>query len=141
MKKTLIALALLLPAMAVAQEKYPNDDLDIAAKGDAYTNADVRKLAPLPVTGAAVALAPMPVVTADRATLALAARRDEMLLDLDMMNAEIGYWEDVIAAAQSGVGGINDYPRFGHDTAEARGSINRLRRHIFLAEENLSRLR
>ncbi|MCZ6745979.1 MAG: hypothetical protein O7C74_02045 [Acidobacteria bacterium] len=141
MKKTLIAVALLLPAMAMAQEKYTNDDLDIAPKRDAYTNADIRKLAPLPVTGSAVAAEPMPVVAADRAALAMTARRDEMFLDLDMLNAEIGYWEDVIDTAFRGVGGINDYPRIGRDTAEARERIIRLRRHIYLVEEELARLR
>lgn len=141
MKNTLIAVALLLPAMAMAQEKYTNDDLDIAPKRDAYTNADVRKLAPLPVTGPAVAPEVMPAITVDRAAMVLAARRDEMFQDLDMLTAEIGYWEGVIAAAERGAGGINDYPRFGHDTAEARGRITRLRRHIFLVEEELARLR
>ncbi len=141
MKKTLIALVLLLPAMAVAQEKYTNDDLDVGPKRDAYTNADLAKLAPLAVTAAAVAPEAMPAVKADRAALSMAARRDEMFLDLDMLNAEVGYWEDVIEAAHQGAGGINDYPRVGRDTAEARERITRLRRHIFLVEEEISRLR
>ncbi|MCZ6833003.1 MAG: hypothetical protein O7F11_04590, partial [Acidobacteria bacterium] len=120
MKKTLIAVALLLPAMAMAQDKYTNDDLDIAPQRDAYTNADLQKLAPLPVTGAAVAPESMPVVVVDSAALALELGRDEMTLDLDMLNAEVGYWQDVIEVAHRGLGGINDYPRIGRDTAEAR---------------------
>lgn len=141
MKKTLIAIALLLPAMAVAGEKYTNDDLDFAPKRDAYTNADLMKLAPLPVASSVAASEPMPVVAPDRAARAMAARRDEMFLDLDMLDAEVGYWEDVLEAARWGAGGINDYPRIGRDTAEARERITRLQRHIFLVEEELALLR
>ena len=141
MKNTVIAVALLLPAMAMAQQKYTNDDLDIAPKRDAYTNEDLKGLAPLPVTGTAVMAEPMPSVAVDRAAASLADQRANLMFDRDMMQAEIGYWESVIKTAFKGVGGINDYPRVGKNTAEARGRIVRLERHIYLVDEELSRLR
>jgi hypothetical protein len=140
MKKIVIAVALLLPAMAMAQQKYTNADLDIAPKRDAYTNEDLKGLAPLPVSGPVMAEA-MPAVPVDRAAEMLAARKADLLFDRDMIEAEIGYWEAVIKTAFYGAGGINDYPRVGKDTAEARQRIVRLERHIYLVDEELSRLR
>ena len=140
MKKTLIAVALLLPAMAMAQQKYTNADLDIAPKSDAYTNEDLKGLAPLPVSGPVMAEA-MPAMPVDRAAELLADQRADLMFDRDMIDAEIVYWENVIKTAFSGVGGINDYPRVGKDTSEARERIVRLERHIYLLDEELSRLR
>ena len=140
MKKIVIAVALLLPAMAMAQQKYTNADLDIAPKRDAYTNEDLKGLAPLTVSGPVMAEA-MAAVPVDRAAEMLAGRKADLLFDRDMIEAEIGYWEAVIKTAFSGVGGINDYPRVGRDTAEARQRIVRLERHIYLVDEELSRLR
>jgi hypothetical protein len=141
MKKTMIAVALLLPALAMAQQKYTNADLDIAPKRDAYTNEDLKKLAPLPISGSMVAAEAMPAAPVDRATEMLAQRRADLMFDRDMIEAEIDYWEAVIKTAFSGVGGINDYPRVGKNTAEARARIVRLERHIYLVDEEMSRLR
>jgi hypothetical protein len=142
MKKTLIALALLVPAMAVAQEKYTNADLDIAPKRDAYTNADLADLPPLPVQAAPAVAAPAPAPpAADRLAEARQMRRQEMAFDRELIEAEIGYWEGVIREAHSGRGGINDYPRVGSDTAEARDRIVRLERMLYMLEEEMSRLR
>ena len=141
MKKTMIAVALLLPALAMGQQKYTNEDLDIAPKRDAYTNEDLKNLAPLPVSGPAVAAEAMPAAPVDRAADMLAQRKADLLFDRDMIESEIGYWEAVIKTAFSGVGGINDYPRVGKNTAEARERIVRLQRHIYLLDEELSRLR
>ena len=142
MKKTLIALTLLLPAMAMAQQKYTNDDLDSAPSRDAYTNADLQKLAPLPVQGApAAAMEAMPAPMVDRVAEDRARQRAAMMFDRDMIEAEIGYWQDVLGDAHRGMGSLNDYPRVGRDTAEARGRIIRLERQIFLLDEEMSRLR
>ncbi len=142
MKKSLMALALLLPAMAMAQQKYTNDDLDIAAKRDAYTNADLQKLAPLPVQAqpAMPSAAVAPPVT-DLEAEAAARQRAALAFDREMMEVEVRYWQDVIADAHRGLGGLNAYPRVGRDTAEARGRIVHLERQIHLLDEEISRLR
>ena len=143
MRKTLIALMLLVPALALAQEKYTNDDLDIPPKRDAYTNADLAKLPPLAVQAAPAAPAvAMPPVERDLAAEGLAARKADLAYDRDMIMAEIRYWQKVIKIAHSAyAGGANGYPNVGADTAEARTRIIRLQRMLYMLEEEDSRLR
>ena len=89
MRKTLIALLLLVPALALAQEKYTNDDLDIPPKRDAYTNADLERLPPLPVQAVPVAAAEaMPPVRRDLVAEDLEARKADLAYDRDMIVAE-----------------------------------------------------
>ena len=95
MKKIVIAVALLLPAMAMAQQKYTNADLDIAPKRDAYTNEDLKGLAPLTVSGPVMAEA-MAAVPVDRAAEMLAGRKADLLFDRDMIEAEIGYQREMV---------------------------------------------
>ena len=143
MRKTLIALLLLVPALALAQEKYTNDDLDIPPKRDAYTNADLERLPPLPVQAVPVAAAEaMPPVRRDLVAEDLEARKADLAYDRDMIVAEIRYWEKVIKIAHSAyAGGANAYPNVGGDTAEARTRIIRLQRMLYMLEEEQGRLR
>jgi hypothetical protein len=143
MKKTLIALMLLVPALALAQEKYTNDDLDIPPKRDAYTNADLERLPPLPAQAEPVMAAEaMPAVKRDLATEDLEARKADMAYDRTMIEAEIRYWEKVIKIAHSArAGGPNGYPNVGGDTAEARTRIIRLQRLLYMLEEEQGWLR
>ena len=129
MKSTLVALALLVPALAAAQEP------------EKYTNADLRRLPPLPVQ-AAPAAAPesMPAMPRDLAAEIRTQRQANLALDRDMIEAEMKYWRGVLKAAHSGIGGINDYPRIGSDTAEARERLAALQRVLHLVNEEMVRL-
>jgi hypothetical protein len=141
MKKILIALVLLVPALAVGQEKYTNADLDIPPKKDAYTNADIERLPPLPVQAApAVAPRPVPLPPRDLAAERRAAQREVLDLDLEMVDVEIAYWKSIIDEAYSAAGSINDYPRKGAGSAEARQRLARLQRVRHMLVEEISRL-
>ncbi len=143
MKNAIVALALLAPVLAGAQEprKYTNADLSVPPKKDAYTNADLRRLPPLPVQSApAAAPAALPPAPRDLAAEVRAQRLANLSLERDMIEAEMDYWQGVIKAAHSGAGGINDYPRIGSDTSEARERLAALKRALYLVNEEMVRL-
>jgi hypothetical protein len=143
MKYTIAAVALLLPALALSQEapRYTNADLNIPPKKDAYTNADLRRLPPLPVQSApAVATAPLPAPPRDLAGELRTQRLAGLSLQRDMIEVEMGYWQGILKSAHSGVGDINAYPRIGSDTAEARERLAALKRTLYLVNEEMVRL-
>lgn len=141
MKKTLIALVVLVPAMAVAQEKYTNADLNIPPKKDAYTNADVERLPPLPVQRAPLAqVAPLPRAR-DLDAEARSSRMRSLMEDRDAIQAEMTYLKALRKRARYPGVGRNAYPRFGSDTAEARQRLKALERNLFLLEEEMGHLR
>ena len=142
MRKTLICLCVLVPALAAAQEKYTNADLRRAPKRDVYTNADVAKLAPLP-TRPAVAGEPveMPMAAPTRADLLWEARVSDLELERDLTEEEMSWQQSLIDKAFSVGGGPNDWPLVGPDTAEARLRIESLRRRLHMLEAELNVLR
>ena len=140
MKRTLLALALLAPALAVGQEKFTNADLGRPPKADAYTNADLAKLPPLPV-GRQVARQALPAPPRDTRAEALAAVRDALRLERELIVAESGYWKDLMARARYPLGDRNSAPRVGPDTAEARARLKALDHQLFLVDTELELLR
>jgi len=142
MRKTLICLCVLVPALAAAQEKYTNADLRRAPKRDVYTNADVQKLAPLP-TRPALAGEPEPMAPEppSRATLLRDARVADLELERDLTEEEIAWQQSLIDKAHSVGGGPNDWPLVGPDTSEARLRIESLRRNLHMLEAELNVLR
>lgn len=139
-----IALLLVVPALTAAQETYTNADLDkLTARQDAYTNADLDRLPPLVGTAAkAVPLQPIPHDAGAAALREQADRQAARRLNRDLVLAEIGYWQDLVAAAHRGVGSApNGYPHVGGDTSEARQRIKRLQRllHMIDVESRLRR--
>ena len=142
MRKALICLCVLAPALAVAQEKYTNADLRRAPRRDVYTNADVQKLAPLPTRPAlAGEPEPMPPAPPDRATLLFEDRLADLELERDLTEEEIAWQWSLIDRAHSVGGGPNDWPLVGPDTAEARMRIDSLRRRLHMLEAELNLLR
>ena len=145
-RKLWVAVLLLAPAMAMAQEKYTNADLDkLRPSRDAYTNADLEKLAPLPVQGRALEpLAPatvdllreLDVVAAENA-----AYKRNRELDLDLIAAEIRYWERIRDRSLSGLSSNpNDWPIAGPTTSIARNRIHALERLLHLVTVESERL-
>ncbi|MFQ5767539.1 MAG: hypothetical protein ACE5ID_06090 [Acidobacteriota bacterium] len=140
MKKLLIAVLVLVPAVAVGQQKYTNADLEHAPRQDAYTNADLKNLAPLPA-GQLRPLQPIPPVRLSRASQARAEARADLFAELDSIEAEMRYWREIQRAARYPGVDRNAYPRFGSDTAEARQRLKELARErvLVLAEDGFRR--
>lgn len=142
-----LALVLLAPALTVAQEKYTNKDLkNIPAIRDAYTNADLARLAPVPMQERPIAAPePMPriqLTTAERDQLDRNAWREDLYLRRDLVEAEIAYWEGVIHTASTGLtSSTNQYPQFGPDVAEAYQRIAILRRLVHMVDVEISLVR
>ncbi|MFQ5719023.1 MAG: hypothetical protein ACE5IK_05705 [Acidobacteriota bacterium] len=135
--RLLIALALLVPALSVAQEKYTNADLArLTPQKDAYTNADLSRLAPLPQQAApAAAATPVRLVPPSPAERARADRQAARQVAHDQILAEIGYWEDIIATAHRPMtSDPNEYPHVGGDTSQARSRLVLLRRLLYMQD-------
>jgi hypothetical protein len=144
MRKTLVVLCAFLPALAAAQEKYTNADLKRTPMKDAYTNADIAKLAPLPVTGGGVTLPPAPAMPASAdewATSGRQSRLESLALQRDLIDAEIRYQQDVIERATWVGSGPNGWPAFGSDSSAARLRVEELNRRAVLVQAEMDAVR
>jgi hypothetical protein len=103
MKGIVVLAACLLPAAALAQQTYTNADLAKIEVPGAYTNQDLRRLAPLPVQKAPAAqvppyVAPPPPATAYQAQYDNArAERDLLLAEIEFEKARVEFSESAFA--------------------------------------------
>lgn len=92
------------PAAALAQQTYTNADLAKFQVPGAYTNEDLKRLAPLPVQKKAAAEVP-PYEAPLVATAAYQAHFDNLRAERDLLLAEIQYEKDRVDFSESAFAG------------------------------------
>ena len=103
MKRVVVLMACLVPAVAFAQESYTNADLAKFQVPGAYTNQDLKRLPPLPVQKAPAAklpaYEPAPVPTASLQSWydSLKAERDALADELAYEKGQVEFSESAFA--------------------------------------------
>lgn len=141
MKKYLIALSLLWPALAFGQQTYTNADLVKFSVPGAYTNEDLRRLSPLPVQRQPAAALP-PAVLPAVPTEKIQAHFDALRWQRDAYRDELGIELEAIAYSESAfAGGTTEIePRLGY-RARVRPLVEELQKRVALLEAQMERVR
>ncbi|MFQ5878457.1 MAG: hypothetical protein ACE5JH_12370 [Acidobacteriota bacterium] len=141
MKRLMLVVVCLCPALAYGQRTYTNADLARFEVPGAYTNEDLRRLPPLAVQREPAAklprFSPSPAdrVGYQRAYEELMLRRAALLEELDYELEAIDFSESAFA------GGTRDLkPRLGY-RAKVRHLVLELEKRIALLERSIDRLR
>src|SRR5262245_27455646 len=104
MKRVIVLLACLAPAMAFADQTYTNADLAKFQVPGAYTNEDLKRLAPMPVQKAPVATVP-PYEPAPVPTASLQSYYDSLKIERDALQAELDYEKGLVDFSESAFAG------------------------------------
>ena len=137
MKRVVLFMLCLAPAIAFADESYTNADLAKFQVPGAYTNQDLKRLPPLPVQKAPAAklpaYEPAPVPTAS-----LQAWYDSLKAERDALAAEIDYEKSLVDFSESAFAGdTRSYDvRLGY-RAQARPLIIELQKRVALLDRQM----
>lgn len=137
MKRMLILMICLCPAFAFAQKTYTNADLvDIDVPG-AYTNGDLRKLAPLAIQERAAARTPLFTIPPVDGSFYQAAFNDLRGVQRSLQ-AELDYEMNRITFSESAFAGRTQSaaPRLGYRN-QVRGLVQELVKRIDLVDAQI----
>lgn len=104
MKRVVVLMVCLAPAMAFAQESYTNADLAKFQVPGAYTNQDLKRLPPLPVQKAPAAKLPA-YEPAPAPSASLQAWYDSLKIERDALAAELEYEKGRVEFSESAFAG------------------------------------
>jgi hypothetical protein len=104
MKKVVVLMVCLAPAMAFADETYTNADLAKFQVPGAYTNQDLKRLPPLPVQKAPAAKLPA-YEPAPAPTASIQAWYDSLKIERDALAAELAYEVKLVEFSESAFAG------------------------------------
>jgi len=134
MKRVVVLLACLAPAMAFADESYTNADLAKFQVPGAYTNQDLKRLPPMPVQKAPAAKlpayepAPVPAASLQAWYDSLKAERDALAAEMDYEKSQVDFSESAF------VGDTRSYDvRLGY-RAQATPLIRELQKRVTLLD-------
>ena len=137
MKGLIVFAACFLPAVAFADESYTNADLAKFQVPGAFTNQDLKRLAPLPMQKVPAAQLP-PYVAPAVPTAEYQAYYDNLRSERDALAAEIEYEKGLIEFSESAFAGYTDTydVRLGYRTPAAVW-IRELTRRMTLTDVRL----
>lgn len=137
MKRVVVLLVCLAPAMAFADESYTNADLAKFQVPGAYTNQDLKRLPPLPVQKAPASSLPA-FQPAPAPTASLQAWYDSLKGERDALAAEMDYEKSLVDFSESAFAGdTRSYDvRLGY-RAQARPLIIELQKRVTLLDRQI----